>query len=205
MNNKLLTVITLDEPFINDFAAARNQKLADVKTPWVLYLDSDEMIPPELEQEINKALTGEYDGYLIPRRDIFLGQELRYGETGHTKLIRLARRGTGNWIRPVHEVWQVKGKIGELRHAIIHTPHQSIASFLRKIDRYSTLDAEYRYSEGVRSSIVRIMLYPAGKFLRNYIVLQGFRDGAPGLIMGLMMSFHSYLTWAKLYLLWRKK
>lgn len=203
---KNLTVITLNEEKIADFAEARNRELAKVKTPWVLFVDSDEVITKELESEIEAAVRAdEYQAYYIKRLDIFLGHELHYGETGHAKFVRLARRGYGKWVRPIHETWVGEGKVGTLKHPLLHHAHKDISSFLTKIDYYSELDAQYRFRLGNKSSLWKIAVYPIAKFKLNYFLRLGFLDGVPGLIMAMMMSFHSYLTWTKLYLLWHKK
>lgn len=217
---KNLTVLTLNSPNITDFAQARNDLLKTAKTParntsrsdaggdWVMFLDSDEVISPELQAEISSIIhhpSPIYSAYFIPRLDTFLGKQLIHGEAGHTRLIRLARRNWGQWERPVHEVWVGKGRVGELKSPLLHTPHPSISSFLAKIDHYSTLDANYRYSQRERSSLFHLFVYPCAKFHVNYFFRLGFLDGVPGLIHAFMMSFHSYLTWSKLYLLWHKK
>ena len=208
-----LTIITLNSPNITDFAAARNAELAKAKTSWVLFIDSDETLSPDLEKEIDSAIqSNQYDAYYLPRLDTFLGRELRHGEAGHTKLIRLARKDFGKWVCPVHEKWIRVGarrgspeKIGTLSNPILHTSHLSISSFLDKINRYSTIDAQYRHDQGIKSSLWKIAIYPLLKFKLNYLLRLGFLDSTPGAIMAIMMSFHSYLTWTKLYLLWHKK
>jgi hypothetical protein len=203
---KNLTVITLDSLNITDFAQARNKELAKAKTSWVLFLDTDETITPQLQAEIESTVRGDqYDAYYLKRQDIFLGRELKHGETGNAKFIRLAKKSFGKWVRPVHETWVGEGKVGTLNNPLIHHSHKNIASFLDKINRYSTLDAQYRYESGVKSSLWKIAIYPIAKFKTNYLLKRGFVDGVPGLIMAMMMSFHSYLTWTKLYLLWHKK
>ncbi|MBP9669896.1 glycosyltransferase family 2 protein [Candidatus Woesebacteria bacterium] len=203
---KNLTIITLNSHGITDFAEARNKELEKAKTPWVLFVDTDEIITKELEAEIEGAVRADqYNAYYIKRRDVFLGRELKHGETGKAHFIRLARKGYGKWVRPVHEEWVGQGRVGTLSHPLIHHSHPSISSFLDKINLYSTLDAEYRYKSGVKSSLWKIAVYPIAKFKLNYLLRLGFMDGVPGLIIAMMMSFHSYLTWTKLYLLWHKK
>lgn len=216
---KNLTIVTLDQPDITDFSAARNRFLREAKTDWVLFLDSDEKLSPALEKEIQQAVSHKpyaADAYFIPRLDTFLGKELRHGETGNAKFIRLGRNNFGNWIHPVHEVWSPvrarrdapagsSAKIGSLKNPMLHTPHTTISSFLTKINKYSSLDAKYRFEQGKYSSLFHIAIYPYAKFFQNYILRLGFLDGVPGMIMAIMMSFHSYLTWTKLYLLWHKK
>ncbi len=203
-----LTIITLNQPNITDLSAARNAELAKIKTKWVLFLDSDETLTPELESEISTIVHSPstiYSAYYIPRLDTFLGRKLRHGETGSAKFVRLARHDFGKWTRPVHEQWIGTGKIGTLTNPILHNPHSSISSFLDKINTYSTLEAQYRYDHQIKSSLLKIALYPLAKFKLNYLLRLGFLDGVPGLIMAILMSFHSYLTWTKLYLLWHKK
>lgn len=201
-----LTIITLNQPDLTDFSFARNNALAKVKTPWVLFVDTDEKITPELKAEILSAIeSNEFDAYYLKRLDTFLGRVLKHGETGNISLIRLAKKTYGQWERPVHEQWIGRGKVGTLNNPLLHTPHTSISSFLEKINHYSTLDSAYRYRQGIKSSLFKIAVYPLAKFKYNYFFRLGFLDGVPGIIMAVMMSFHSYLTWTKLYLLWRKK
>ncbi|MEI8232699.1 MAG: glycosyltransferase family 2 protein [bacterium] len=204
MNN--LTIITLDQVDIVDFAGARNAELSKAKTPWVFFVDKDEKITPALKAEILQAVSSKpyaFDAYYVPRLDTFLGQELTHGETGRAKFIRLAKKDFGSWQRPVHEVWQGKGKIGSLKNPLLHAPHASISTFLEKINRYSTIEAQYRYEQGIKSSLAKIFFYPIVKFKWNYLFKLGILDGVPGTILAMMMSFHSYLTWTKLYLLWQ--
>lgn len=203
-----LTIITLSAPGITDFATARNTELAKVKTDWALFLDSDEIISQELEQEIQQAISRKpyaYDAYSIPRLDTFLGRQLRHGEPGHTRIIRLAHKDFGQWVRPVHEKWVGDGTVGKLNHPLLHHSHESISAFLDKINRYSTLESNYRYQQKIKSSLFKIIVYPLAKFKYNYLLRLGLLDGVQGAIMAIMMSFHSYLTWTKLYLLWHKK
>ncbi len=205
-----LTIITLNSPNLTDFASERNRELAKAKTPWVLFIDSDEKITKDLKAEIIQAISSNvYDAYYLRRSDHFLGKTLKYGETGSAKFIRLAKKDFGQWVRPVHEVWEphdkTRAEIGELVSPILHYPHLSLASFLDKINTYSTIEAKFRHSQGKKSSIFHILIYPLAKFFYNYLLRLGLLDGTPGFIMAAMMSFHSYLTWTKLYLLWHKK
>ncbi|MEI6690465.1 MAG: glycosyltransferase family 2 protein [bacterium] len=200
-----LTVLTLNQPNIVDFADARNKMLTLATTDWVLYLDTDEQISDDLSQEIKSAIKlTTFDAYSIPRLDTFLGKDLLHGENAHNRFIRLVKKGTGNWERPVHEIWVSKGRVGKLNSTILHQL-PDITTFLNKINRYSSIDASYRYSLGSKSSLFKIAFYPFAKFKYNYLFRGGVLDATPGAVMAIMMSFHSFLTWTKLYLLWHKK
>ncbi len=189
----------------DDFAAQRNFALSKAKGEWVLFVDSDEVVSDALAEEIRRAIENpdnrEILGYYLSRRDALWGRELRYGETAHIRLLRLAKRKAGVWIRPVHEIWDVKGPTKTLAQPLVHFPHQDVAQFIKEIDRYSSLNARLLHAQGVRSSIVQIIGYPLAKFFFNYFLRLGFLDGVPGALVAFMMSFHSFLTRSKLYLL----
>lgn len=221
---KRLSIITLrtKEP-IADFAKARNEELSKVKTKWILFLDKDEEMSPKLAEEIQQVLENPNsklqitnNGYKIRRRDRFLGKWLRFGETGNVKIVKLARKDSGRWERPVHEIWKIKGKVGELKNPIYHY-HNSVEEMIERIDRYSSMEAEFRKNTLLRhyplkavpfgrAGIVRLLkvritmeltLYPLLKFVYNYIFRLGFLDGMEGFILAGLMSFHAFLVRSK--------
>lgn len=207
-----------------DFAAQRNFGLEKATGDWVLFIDADEIVTRELQHEIKTKIfpqsgihdavvthkfvnsigtnlkTGSISGFYLKRRDWFLGRWLKFGETSNVKLLRLARKNAGRWQGRVHETWEVKGKVGELKNPILHYPHQTIAIFLKDINWYTDVVAQYWLEEGKRVKIWEIIFYPLGKFLQNYISRLGILDGIPGLIMAFMMSFHSFLVRGKVWL-----
>lgn len=171
----------------------------------MLFVDSDEVVTAELAKEIQKAVNSGNDGYFIKRRDFMWGRELKYGETVNVRLLRLAKKDAGKWIRPVHETWNVQGTVGTLCNPLLHFPHSDVAQFIDEINRYSTLNAKYFYEQGIRANVAQIILYPGLKFFVNYVWRLGFLDGTRGAIVVFLMSFHSFLTRGKLYLLAAKK
>lgn len=190
----------------NDFSAQRQFGIEKTTNDWVMFVDSDERITEELATEIKENLsTPDFDGFLIKRIDFMWGKILKHGEVGNIKLLRLFNKNKGNLKGKVHEVWETKSKAGELLNPILHYPHPTISEFLKEINFYSSLRAEELYERHVKSSFVKIILYPKGKFIMNYIFKLGFLDGTAGLVHAFMMSFHSFLVRGKLYLLWQKK
>lgn len=184
-----------------DFAEIRNESLDKATHDWVLFIDADEEVSSNLASEIMDSIKNtNVDGFIFKRNDFFLGRWLKYGETAKVKLLKLGRKKAGGtWQRQVHETWNISGKIDELKNPILHYPHPTVGEFLSRISRWTELDAETFYRLGKRVSWWQIIAYPKAKFIRSYLFWQGFRDGMPGLIMALMMSFHSFLTRAKLY------
>lgn len=190
-----------------DFAEQRNYGLSKSTKDWVLFVDADERLTPELKEEVNSIIVnreGKASGYLIKRNDIMWNKLLRHGETGNIKLLRLAKRGTGAWVGKVHENWQIDGRVAELDGKLLHYPHQSINEFLLDVNFYSTLRAQELFKSKIKIKVYDILLYPFGKFMFNFIIKLGFLDGIEGLLFALMMSMHSFLVRGKLWLLWKK-
>jgi glycosyltransferase involved in cell wall biosynthesis len=189
----------------NNFAAQRNFGLSKAKSEWVLFLDADERVSPELASEIKQVINNpRTKGFLIKRTDFLWGKELRFGETNQV-FLRLARRKGGKWQRKVHETWQIKGEAGRLKNSILHYPHQSIKDFIDSIDVFSSLHALANQKEAKQSSLFKIIFWPLAKFVINYIFKLGFLDGVRGFLLAVIMSSHSYLAWSKLWLSQNRK
>lgn len=185
----------------SDFSTQRNFGLSKVTSDWTFFIDADERVSEKLQKEISGLNLEGFNAFFLKRRDIMWSKELRYGETGNIKLIRLAKKTSGKWVGKVHEVWDIKEKIGILKNPIRHYPHPTVAEFLREISFYSTLRAEELYKKKVQISVWDIIMYPKAKFILNYFIKLGFMDGLQGLVMAFMMSLHSFLVRSKLWLL----
>lgn len=191
----------LSRTLADDFAAQRNAGLDAAHGDWILFVDSDEVVSDALKKEIQQVIRQHDDvaGYFIPRQDKMWGRVLHHGETAHIRLLRLARKGMGKWIRPVHETWDIQGDTKQLIHPLVHSPHPDVRLFLAQINRYTTINAKVFLAEGKQVQPWQIVVYPVAKFFQNYIFRLGFLDGTAGFIMAMMMSFHSFLTRTKLW------
>lgn len=186
----------------NDFSAQREYALSKAKNDWVLFIDADERLSNGLSGEIRDFLEQkdpDVNGFYVQRKDVIWGKELKHGESGNINLLRFAKKNAGAWHGKVHEIWEIKGKLGNFKMPLLHYPHQSIAVFLREINYYTDLRAKELYNRGVRTNLYQIVLYPKAKFILNYFLKLGFLDGIEGLIFAIMMSFHSFLVRAKLW------
>jgi glycosyltransferase involved in cell wall biosynthesis len=192
---------------IENFAAQRNFGLEKAKGEWVLFVDSDEEVSVYLKNEIIQAINNplrNYQAYKISRRDIFWGKELRATEAGKIKLIRLAKKSSGKWIRAVHETWRTIGNKKELRGALYHFAHPNLSEFISSVNKYSSLHAETLQKEGKKSTFFKIIFFPVGKFFKNWLILGGAGEGSRGFIVSLVMSIHSFLAWSKLWIMQKK-
>jgi len=199
---------------LNDnFAAQRNFALKQTKSEWVLFIDADERISESLAKEIQLKINNSShqqvrndrscNGFYIKRKDFFLGHELKHGETGRAKFLRLGKRTHGKWERKVHEVWEIRGEIDQLKNSILHH-HQNLTDFLKSINYFSTLDAKFFYQQGKKITFLE-WLKPPIKFIQNYCLRLGFLDGTTGFVHAVLMSLHSFLVRAKLFMLWKKE
>ena len=185
----------------NDFANARNFALRQTKSDWVLFLDADERLSPELVAWLERLEPqNNVSAYAFRRIDHFWNRELRFGETGRTFVTRLVNKRKGQFERPVHETWTGK-PIKEKNLVIDHFPHPTIKTFLEHINFYSDINAHYFYVQKRKTSVLDLIFTPLLKFFYTYFVRLGFLDGPAGFVYSFMMSFHSFLTRAKLYTL----
>jgi glycosyltransferase involved in cell wall biosynthesis len=195
-----------EHPLQGDFSQQRNFALSKVVGDWILFVDADERVFPNLKKEIQQVTSSPNNigGYYVKRFDHLWGKLLSHGEIGTLKLLRLVKKSSGKWQGQVHEVFAAKGKTATLANPLIHYPHPSVAEFLDAINIYSSIRAKELYLQKVISNPISIVLYPLGKFIQNFIFRAGFLDGTAGLVFAIIMSFHSFLVRGKLWLLWQK-
>lgn len=166
----------------DDFASQRNFGLEIATGDWILSVDADERITPELAIEIRGAIAkpdAPYRGYRIRIRSMILGREFGYSGTQDDRHMRLFRRDSGRWVGLVHETVALQGPVGFLRGELRHRTIPTMAVFLEKINRYTSLEAEDLARRG-NYRPRDLTLEPLKTFLRLYIYRQGFRDGVEG-------------------------
>ncbi|MBC7315348.1 MAG: glycosyltransferase family 2 protein [Chloroflexi bacterium] len=195
-------------PF-EDFARQRNVGLDLAEGEWIFYLDTDERCSPALAEEIRAAvLREEYAGWWVPRRNIILGREVRYGGWYPDYQLRLLRRGRARYdlSRPVHEVVQLQGPAGYLQAPLLHYNYRTMAQFRAKQRQYIGYEAQIRYQQGIRPKPWTYFLQPLREFWRRYVTLKGYRDGLHGLrLCALVAYYYGFLVTVRLGRLWRSR
>lgn len=181
----------------NSFAAHRNWILQQVKEDWSFFLDADEELSSNLIAEIRTMIKEEGRvAFSVPRLDIFHNQVIRYGEAGNLRLVRLGQTqlGKGKWQRAVHEVWYFPlQQVGHLETPLLHHSHKNITEFLQKLHRYASLEKAERATKGKWRIVIEMLFFPTAKFVQNYFVKQGWRDGMPGFVYAFLMSYYSLI------------
>ncbi len=184
------------------FAAQKNFALAQATGDWILSLDADERVTPELRGEIEDVLRAEgaAAGYSIPRRNIFWGRWVRHGRLYPDWQLRLFRRGRGRFVGlEVHESVQVDGIVGRLRAPLLHTSYRDLSDLLSRFDRYSTLAAEDRIRRGRRVTVLDLALRPLGRFLSAYVLHGGFLDGWRGFFLAALYAHYVFVRSVKVW------
>ena len=191
-----------------NFANQRNFGLGKAGGKWVLFIDADERVTDELEKEIIQFVndpTINFNGLYIKRQDVLWGRKFSSTEAGEIKLLRLAKKGFGIWQRRVHEFWDVSGDLYTLKNKLMHFPHPNLREFIKDINWMSSLHAIANFEEGKRSSLFKIIFWPIGKFIQNWVIKSGYKDKTFGFVLSAMMSLHSFLAWSKLWIIQKKK
>jgi glycosyltransferase involved in cell wall biosynthesis len=187
------------------FPAQRNRALDLCRSEWVLFLDADERLTPELRDEIRAIVTGsaQHAGYWIPRYNIFFGQTLRGGGWYPDPQLRLLKRRSARYDeqRLVHELVALDGSSGQLREHMLHHNIERLDEFWQKQTRYALVEAQTLYGAGRRTRLRNFVGAPAREFLRRYIQLGGWRDGTLGLFLCGALAWFELVRFAFLLLL----
>ena len=182
----------LTRPF-TDFAEQRNFALDNIRSDWVLCLDADEAVTPELRGQIQDVLAADQAvpvAYLVPRRNYLGDRWLRHGGLYPDLSPRLFRLGAGRYVGAVHEVLDLSGEVGRLPGDIEHHTYADVADLFAKVERYARMEGRTRCSG---DSTGRLLARIPVRFLRTYFLRQGFRDGRLGLIHAWAQVRYSWL------------
>ena len=198
-------VIQTDNPPI--FHINKNKAIDTAKGDWVLQLDADERVSPELAVEIKKVTTEQSDinGYWIPRRNFFLGKFLTKGGQYPDYTLRLYRKGKGRLpAKDVHEQAVVEGEVGYLKNDLLHLRDKNFSQYLLRFNRYTDLLALQLKEAGVKISAFSFIDYIAIKpgfwFLKAYFRHRGYIDGFPGFVFAFFSSLRFPIAYIKFWI-----
>lgn len=182
--------------------AQNNFAVAQASHEWVLTIDADERVSPELRASILRAIDqpGEAVGFTLPRVTRYLGRWIRHGGWYPDRKVRLFRRGRGRFEgTDPHPRGRVDGPVADLDGDLLHYSYDDLADHLRTIDRFTGVAARAKLAHGGRAALSDLTLRPFGKFVRMYVLKQGFRDGLPGFVVAITGAFYVFMKYAKLW------
>jgi glycosyltransferase involved in cell wall biosynthesis len=184
------------------FAAAKQFGLKHAKHSWVLWLDADERVMPELAAEIERIIDSESmeAAFTIARRAYFLGRWIRHSGWYPGRVARLfhKERATFN-DAAVHEGLEIKGTIGVLKNDLLHFTDPNLFHYLAKFNRYTTLASGEQWKKGKKFKRSDLIIRPWWQFMKMYILRLGFLDGRQGLLLALFSSAYVFTKYAKLW------
>lgn len=175
------------------------------KNSWILSLDADEALSPELASEIAErfASLDPEAGYLFPRKSFHLGRWICHGGWYPDYQLRLFNKDKSRWnSAALHEKVEVK-KILKVKRDLLHWVFDNLSDQVITNDRYSTLGARQLQESGARFSYLKLFFKPFGKFVETYVFKAGFLDGLPGFVISVGAAYSLFLKYAKLWELQR--
>ena len=191
-------------PFDN-FARQQNFALSLARGDWVLSLDADERPTPQMIDEIRAcAKQDRFDAYRVRIRSSIFGRPIRFSGTQDDRQVRLVRRGHARWRGEVHETLEVGGPVGQLRSWLDHDPLPDLATFLAKMNRYTTLAAQARVDRRCVPRPADTWLHPAREVFRRLVWKQGMWDGPQGWAFCLLSGLSEWVLADKHRRLWKE-
>ncbi|MEC7987592.1 MAG: glycosyltransferase family 2 protein [Myxococcota bacterium] len=182
------------------FVQQKNRALELATGPWIISIDADEWVSPQLAVQLPRILdNASHEAFRVPRKNWWGGKVVRFGCFGRDKPVRVFRKASATWAgREPHDSVSVRGSVGLLTASLHHAPYRNLAEHLQTIDRYSSLAARALWQEGKRGSVLHVVLRPCFYFIKDYFVFLGFLEGLRGLLLSLLGSLYVFLKWWKL-------
>ncbi len=197
--------IFTDKVFVrkwDGFAAAKQFAVQQTAFSWILWLDADERVTPELAEEILRIIPAQPDvaAFTVARRAYFLGKWIRHSGWYPGRVARLFHKERAAFNNAkVHEGLEIKGKTAELKHDLLHYTDPNIYHYFSKLNRYTTLASEELEKKGKIFKLTDIIIRPGWQFVRMYLLRRGFLDGVQGLLLALFSSAYVFTKYAKLW------
>ncbi len=183
-------------------ADQKNWAIPQAAYDWVLILDADERVTPDLKNEIVTLLQQQpsKDAYWIPRQSFFMGKKVRYSGWQGDAVIRLIKKEKCRYLNvQVHEEINTKGiEVGRLKNKLTHYTYKNIDHFLAKMQRYSDWSAQDHLEKTPKVTFFHLYLKPSFRFIKHYIFQLGFLDGKVGFIISAIMAWGVFLRYVKI-------
>lgn len=183
-------------------ARQKNWAIPQATHEWILLVDADERVTPELRAEIEAILNQERPdcaAYWIGRVNHFLGKKVRYSGWQGDAVIRLFKRDNCRYEdKAVHAEVVTNGKVGRLKNKLLHFTYRDIDHFLTKMQRYAAWSAKDYTAKTPKVTYFHLYIKPLARFVKHFFVQKGFRDGKTGFIISVIMAWGVFLRYVKL-------
>ncbi|WP_348798905.1 glycosyltransferase family 2 protein [Flavobacterium adhaerens] len=205
---KSFSKVTFIQHEFENFSAQRNFAISQAKNDWILFLDADEVLTPELKQEILETFQNNpiYSAYYFERTFMFQDKILKYSGNQTDKIFRLFNKNLARYDekRLVHEKLIVNGKIGSLKNKLIHHSYASYQDYKDKIIFYGKFKAQEKFAKKTKPFYLLQILHPIYNFIYNYIIRLGILDGKKGIIICYLNAYSIAVRYNELRRLWKE-
>lgn len=183
------------------YGPAKKEGVSKASGKWIISLDADELLSPELAKEISGTvlLETENSGYYIKRKTNFLGRWIYHCGWYPDYVLRLFKKANGDFNDSVvHEKVVLNGKAGYLKGEILHYSYKNVEQYFKKFNNYTTMGAEQAYKSGKKAGWYHIAFKPPVAFIKHYIMKRGFLDGLEGFIISVLSAIAVMVKYSKL-------
>jgi glycosyltransferase involved in cell wall biosynthesis len=192
----------IEQPFLG-YVKQKNFALDQATHEWVVCLDADEALSEELQGAIREALASDPEGaagYVLDRVTYFLGVWHDRGEWYPDPQLRVFRRSLGRWVGlDPHDRVELRGRSRPLPGRLFHWNYRDLSDHIQTIDRFSAHLAREMRAQGMRFRLSDLLFRPLGRFLKGYVLRQGFRKGIPGFMVSVSTAYYVFMKYAKLW------
>jgi ADP-heptose:LPS heptosyltransferase len=201
--------LTLIQHKFENFTSQRNFAITQAKNDWILFLDADERLTPDLKNEIINTLrtNDTYTAFLFRRTFMFKDKVLHYSGWQTDKIYRLFNKNFAKYTteRLIHEKLKVTGKIGILKNKLIHYSYSDYESYKAKMINYGKLKAQEKFIKKLKPIFLASIIHPTYNFLYNYFIRLGILDGRKGVVICYLNAYSVYIRYQELKKLWNSK
>ncbi|MCX6555377.1 MAG: glycosyltransferase family 2 protein [Candidatus Aminicenantes bacterium] len=184
-----------------DYGQQKNFAMQKASHDWILNLDADERVSPELKKAIlalkEKGTPADANAFAIKRKTFYLGRWIRHSGWYPDRKIRLFKKNSASWQGRIHERLLLTGPVVPLAGAILHYTYRDISDQIRRLNRYSIFLAEEIIRQNKKFLYPRLLILPPVTFLRHYLWRLGFLDGFPGFVIATVSSWGTAMKYFK--------
>ena len=184
----------------------KNFGFSRAKEDWILSLDADERVTPELTSEIKSVLSQEpransqqSNGYWIPRKNIIFGKWIQSDMWWPDYQLKLFRKSKGKFEKSVHRALVLEGASEKLTNPLVHYNYVSIHQYLAKLNNYTDVEVESLSKDGHKFNWLDAVRFPVNDFVKTFFLQRGFKDGIHGLVLSMFQAFYMGIVFAKLW------
>ena len=198
-----LGAVVIPHPLNNDWSQQRRFGISQASCDWILFIDADERVSPELNEEILKAVnSGDQKAYWLSRHSLFRYNKASHGTMRPDKVLRLMPKEGATVEGFVHEAFISPFPKSKLKGKLYHYTYDNWTQYLNKVNKYTSAAAANYYEQGKSCSfLLDIILRPQWAFFKIYILQRGFLDGKFGFILSLYHYMYTVTKYVKLYYL----